>query len=188
MPLRDYVEDVKWTQPEVEDVPGVTKRTPNTLRLQAPKGRPFIVALNRQMNPTAVAQMSTAFQAVFDAFERAGNAGEFRVVSAGDGFHVMPTDNALFDVPITLPSRGRSLAEALPDILATVGAATGNRILIGRVPVTLLMRTSTDGRASGERFGDVLTRALSSTDKRISWRLLYDFAMKSYYLNLHGVD
>jgi hypothetical protein len=132
--------------------------------------------------------MNAAFQAVFEAFEQAGNAGAFRVVSTGADFHIVPRDNALFDVPITLAPRTRSAAEAIPDILAAVGAATGNRMLLGKVPVTLLMQTSTDGRVSGEPFGEVLTRALSSTGKKISWHLLWDSAMKSYYLNVHGVD
>jgi hypothetical protein len=94
----------------------------------------------------------------------------------------------LFDVRITLPARTRSVAQAIPEILAEAGAASGNRILVGRVPVSLLMRTTTDNGANSERFGDVLARIFASTGGALSWRLLYDFRMKAYHLNIHGVQ
>ncbi|MGE5243968.1 MAG: hypothetical protein ACM3SQ_07050 [Betaproteobacteria bacterium] len=131
--------------------------------------------------------MNAAFQAVFDAFKQAGNPGVFRVVSSAVGFNIVPRDGAPFDVPISIPVGRRSLAQLLPDMLATVGAASGNRDLLARAPVNWLMQTSAEGGASGDRFGEVLTRVLSSGRNRLSWRLLYDFGMEAYYLNLHNV-
>jgi hypothetical protein len=180
-------EDFKWTQSQVEDAAQMPTRSPNGPRLQVPKGRPLTVALISEVDAKVPGEMPAALQAVFDAFEQAGNPGAFRIVSTRTGFHVVPAEHALFDVPVTLPGRTRSLAQAIPEILAEAGAASGNRILVGRVPVNLLIRTTTDGGASGERFGDVLERILASTGRAISWRLLYDFGMNAYYLNLHGV-
>jgi hypothetical protein len=181
-------EDVKWTQSQVEDAAVVPNRSSGGLRAQVPQGRPLTVTLSRKIDAAIPGEMPAVFQAVFEAFEQSGNPGAFRVVSTGASFHVVPAEHALFDVRITVPARTRSVAQALPEILAEAGAASGNRILVGRVPVNLLTRTTTDGGASDERFGDVLARIFASTGRALSWRLLYDFRMKAYYLNIHGVQ
>jgi hypothetical protein len=181
-------EDVRWTQSQVEDAAVVPNRSPDGLRAQVPKGRPLTVTLSRKIDTGVPGEMPAALQAVFQAFEESGNAGAFRVVSTRAGFHVVPAQHALFDVRITLPARTRSVAQAIPEIVAEAGAASGNRILVGSVPVNLLMQTTTDSGASGERFGDVLAGIFASTGRALSWRLLYDFRMKAYYLNIHGVQ
>jgi hypothetical protein len=180
-------EDVRWISSQVEPAAHLSGR-PGALRAHVPKGRPLTVTLPRKMDPAVTGDMAAALHAVLQAFEQTGSPGAFRAVSTPFGFHILPADHALFDVRITLPSRTRSVAEALPEVLAGVAVASGNRILVGRVPVNLLMRTTTDGGASDERFGDVLARLLASTGRPMSWRLLYDFGMKAYYLNVHGVQ
>jgi hypothetical protein len=151
-------EDWKWTQSEVEEVTNVPARSPGGLRPKVPKGKPLSVTLDRQIDATAPDEMQAAFHAVFDAFERAGNPGAFRVVSSQTGYHVVPKDQALFDVRITVAPRSRSVADAIPELLAAAGTASDSRILLGRVPLKLLMGTNTDAGANDERFGDVLAR------------------------------
>jgi hypothetical protein len=180
-------EDVRWTQSQVEDAPVVPSRSSGGVRAQVPKGRPLTVKLNRTIDTAVPGEMPAAFQALLHAFEQSGNPGAFRVVSTRAGFHVVPAEHALFDVRVTLPARTRSVAQAIPEVLVEAGAASGNRILVGRVPVNLLMRTTTDDGANSERFGDVLARIFASTGRALSWRLFYDFRMNAYYLNIHGV-
>lgn len=178
-------EDVRWTESQVEDAAEVPARSRDGRRAQVPRGRPLTVTLSSKLDPAAPGEVTAALESVFQAFERTGSPGSFRVVSRPDAFHVVPADHALFDVRITVPARTRSVAEAIPEILAAAGAAGGSRVLVGRVPLNLLMGTTTDAGADGERFGDVLARALGSTGKALSWRLLYDFGMKAYYFNIH---
>jgi hypothetical protein len=181
-------EDVRWTQSQVEDAPEVASRSTDGLRVQVPKGRPLTVTLSRKIDSAVPGEVPAALEALFEAFEQSGNPGAFRVVSTPAGFHVVPAEHALFDVRITLPARTRSVAQAIPEILAEAGAASANRILVGRVPRNLLMRTTTESGANNERLGEVLARIFASTDRALSWRLLYDFRMKAYYLNIHGVQ
>jgi hypothetical protein len=181
-------EDSQWTESEVEEVRSAPAQSPGTLRPKVPKGRSLSVTLDRQIDAASPNEMQAALNAMFDAFERAGNPGAFRVVSSQMGYHVVPKEQALFDVRITVATRSRSVADAIPEILAAVSTASGKQIRLGRVPVKLLMGTTTDAGANNQRFGDVLARILASTGKPLSWRLLYDFAMASYYLNLHTVQ
>jgi hypothetical protein len=178
-------EDPTWSQSQVEETPGLSR---DGRHVQVPRGRPMTVTLSIEINPAVTGEVHAALAEVFRAADHAGNPSAFQVISTQGAFHVVPLEQALFDTRITLPSRTESLAEALPRILAEAGAASGRRILLGMAPVNLLMQTTTDAHADGERFGEVLERVLASTGRMMSWRLLHDFGMKSYYLNIHSVQ
>jgi hypothetical protein len=178
-------EDIRWTESQVEDSAEVPSPSRKGVRVRVPKGRPLTVTLREKLAPR---EMGAAFDAVLQAFEQTGSPGAFRVVASGEGFHVVPADHALFDVRITVPARTQSVADAIPAILAEAARTSGSRILVGSVPLNLLMATTTSDGATGDRFGDVLARTLAATGKTLSWRLLYDFGMQAYYLNIHQVQ
>jgi hypothetical protein len=138
-----------------------------------------------------IAPISSVLQAVVDQHKARGNTSEFKVISIGDGFSIVPTaahdrtgrlaaTRSPLDFPISFPSAERSGKATLDAIVEAVTAASGTKVGIGLLPINLFRHTVVTLGANGETARDVLWKALqgirypyAGTIPKFSWRLLY---------------
>src|SRR5262249_34246853 len=81
---------------------------------------------------------------------------------------------SMLDIPITFPEKERSVMETLETITGALSSATQMKVAIGTIPLNLFVRHRTTQSASSEPAREALIRTLESTNRRFSWRLLYD--------------
>lgn len=139
-------------------------------------------------------------QELLDAYAIAGNPGVFRLDRDGQRLHivavavkgkdgVLVSRRSVFDAPITLPAQKRNGLELLDVFCSAVSQASGTRVVVGAAPLSLFYRYQTESGTKDQRARDFLTHELDrmTNDVKLSWRLLYDPVMKSYFLNIHVV-
>ena len=176
-------EDHKLRSEDVEDLPG---HVPGPETPKVPKGHAFMFRIRRDLFSQDPGKTEQALRDMLVAFEQTDGAGTFRVLRADGAFHVVPDDKSLLDARVTLNLADRPLAEAIGTVMQQVSSPTGEAVKFGTVPANLMMKTLTI-HATNERADDVLIRALMSTGRTLSWRLLYDFGYQAFYLNIHLV-
>jgi len=76
---------------------------------------------------------------------------------------------------------------AVNQVLAAVGAATGQKINLGTAPANYLMNNLMEDGASNTPARDVLLRAFQATGGGVSWQLLYAPTEQFYGFNIYGV-
>lgn len=144
-----------------------------------------------------LADATPVIQSLLDTFNRSGYPGSFMSKKSGQIFHVVPVqiqnkDGRLIDlipildVPITLPEQERSGIKALQDITQAISKLTGTQIIVGTIPLNLFL-PRTRLAAANEPARDVIVRLVQSTNRKLSWQLLYDPGARLYALNLHIV-
>jgi hypothetical protein len=174
--------------------PMVTDRSGDTHGLVPRRGN-FQVVLPAD---ASAASEVVAVEGLVAAYNARGQGARF-AVRQGDFTHVVPRAAAneagvlvavtpVLDTRITLEAKPRSGAELLAEILRMVGSATGQALRTGTVPTNLLAQASTGVGAVNEPARQVLERLVAATGKPLSWRLMYDPGLKSYYLNIHEVQ
>lgn len=179
-------EDLKWREEEVEDISGLIHHTPGAVKPLIPKGRRFAFTISNNIASEPRDVVRAGLQQMIAAFERANGAGTFRLMQSESAFHIVPKSAGVLDVPISFDRSERSLGDTISTILSAVTAVNGEKIKFGTVPINLMKRTIVLD-ASKEPAADVLSRALKLTGRTFSWRLLYDFGLRDYALNLHSV-
>ncbi|HET6975600.1 MAG TPA: hypothetical protein VFI24_04710 [Pyrinomonadaceae bacterium] len=139
-------------------------------------------------------------QQLLDAYAIAGNPGVFRLDRDGERLHifagaakgkdgVLVAHRSVFDVPITLPAQKRNGLELLDAFCSAVSQASGTRVVLATVPMTLFFRYQTESGAKEQRARDFLTHEFDRMNNiKLSWRLLYDPVSKAYFLNIHTVS
>jgi hypothetical protein len=142
--------------------------------------------------------MAGVLKGVIQAQEKNEHGGHFRVEETEGAFHVVPGEwrdrngnwashTSILDAPISLPMQERSFPAMLEAICNAVGSASHVDIVVG-----------TGATTSGERYALgadneparlVLSRALKSTEKKLTWLLLYgnDLTERMYALNILAV-
>jgi hypothetical protein len=135
------------------------------------------------------------------AQQRSEHGGHFRVQQSADVFHVIPTEArdpdgnwsanpSILDVPISLPAHDYSEHGMMQAICSAVGVLNHVEVHAGGGDVGLGIRpagpeTLYHLEAKNESARTVLLRALStSSTRRRTWQLLYDYTVKAYYLNI----
>lgn len=138
-------------------------------------------------------------QQLLDAYAIAGNPGVFRLDRDGERFHifagagkgkdgVLVPRRSVLDVPITLPAQKRNGLELLDAFCSAVSQASGTRVVLATVPMTLFFRYQTESGAKEQRARDFLTHEFDRMNNvKLSWRLLYDPVSRAYFLNIHTV-
>jgi hypothetical protein len=149
-------------------------------------------ATGKPENPRAL------IQTLLNAHAESANPGRFELRQSGQIFHVIPSQvkdasgrwvhqASILDIPITFPEKERSVLETLETITAAISSATQMKVAIGTIPLNLFVRRRTTQSASIEPAREALIRTLESTNRRFSWRLLYDPGMKMFALNVRSV-
>jgi hypothetical protein len=146
---------------------------------------------------------------VFDACNRAGDIGQFRVFEDFGYINVVQTRivgedgslgefKPLLDTGVTLPRRSYSLYELVSSIVNQVSVARSVPIAMATIPTSLFINSSVTEEASGEPARKVLMRAFETINGprlshgvsrvRLVWDLLYDDTERGYFFNVDGVE
>jgi hypothetical protein len=154
--------------------------------------------------------MAIVLEQLMKAQSISGRGGHFRVERHGEIFHVLPTEvrdrkgiwapqASIFDVPISLPMKGRNKDDMLETICEAVSAAAHVKVGFGG-PVGGISSPSHPQPyrlgAYNERARNVLMRAFGLLNdpkagtwfpQQLTWLLFYDFSDKAYSLNIQSV-
>jgi hypothetical protein len=126
--------------------------------------------------------------------------GHFRLQEEDGVFHVIPTEVRdrngnwqtlvpVLDSEITIPKlTDANGIEMLNAICDAVSNASGVRVLAGTMPQNILEHHRGDLQANNEVARTVLLRALKLSSSSLSWSMLYDAALKMYFLNVRPID
>jgi hypothetical protein len=181
-----------------ETDPKYRQAHPGGRRALAPKGGRLEVdyfvspVTGKPENPGALLQL------LLNAHAASANPGRFELKQTGQIFHVIPSQikdasgrwvhqTSILDIPITFPEKERSVFETLETVTRSLSSASQMRIVIGTIPLNLFVRLRTTQSASSEPAREALIRTLESTNRKFSWRLLYDPGMKMFALNVRSV-
>ena len=188
-PIWVYSGDLKASPHKVESVKGVAGKP-----LIIPAGSRYEV----ELIPSATAPLLTpmaVLDAVLQQHEATGQPGRFRVQQDGQVYHLIPDQvkntkgqwtvaMPILDTPITLASATRDGATTLRLICDEVSASTGQKILIGLVPLNLLSPTQITLGGATTPARDLLTNLVSALPHPTSWRLAWEPNLRSFLLNM----
>jgi hypothetical protein len=170
---------------------------PSKPKVFIPRGGRFTFPVNDNADTSPPSEVLVA---LLNSYHASGYPGEFRIISGGKTFHVVPTmsNNARgipearrshLDALVTITERERTVFDMVQTILNTVTASGGHRGGIGTVPLNLLAQTKLRGAANNEMARDVLVRTLAATQRNLSWQLFCDPGVEpSCALNVHAVE
>jgi hypothetical protein len=190
-----------------DDVEDVTEAVRNPLHKYAPGALPKRVFIPRRANfaldvpsVSGSQDMAAVLQKLISMGRDRG--GHFRVEQSGAVFHIVPTEvrdingnwvsnPSIMDVEISIPAKERSESEMYNSIFEAVGSAAhvpvveGNGVHPEGIASTASPKTYQFG-ADHEVARSVLLRMLATTNTfhKRTWRLLYDYSDKKYYLNI----
>lgn len=182
-------EDPKWQEPDVLDVSGQVRHAPGAPPLKVPRGGVFGFEVPRGLSLGNTSDVPLLIRNIVEEYQRSGHPGSYRVFLSTNVLHVLPRSEALLDTPITMSMVDRTLGDTIDTIVRLVQDVNGESVGVNG-PINLLRQRHAIVGATNERAGDVLARCLiaAAPDRKISWRLLYDFSTHSYGLNIHFVD
>lgn len=184
-------EDPVYTRSEVMDVSSQVRRdgrydpvfVPTSQRLQLdylgfPEGsneRAGLVQLLRQ---------------VVEVHQLSGNHGVFRVVENDYGVHVVPVGRGgtALDETVDIVRSTETAMSAMQEIIRQINAHGRLRVTMALAPVNILRNTNVSLNEGTVSARDAITTVLSTLPSRLSWHLLYDFTLKTYYLNLVSAE
>jgi|GEM_PF-6658911 len=115
------------------------------------------------------------------------DAPRFRLVRAGELWHITPVQGSPLDTPITMPRQERSLGEVLRALCAEVTRQSGTRVELGSAPGLKLEAHITVDAVTQEPARTVLERVLNSANRRTVWTLSSQGTKAGYQLSLHRV-
>jgi hypothetical protein len=137
---------------------------------------------HRPRASTLAGRLEEVLQEIVARSRRAGNIGDFRLESTGNGYHVVPVQaknrrgveepyESPLESRITMESREESAADMIRHFVDVVSKASGQPVEEGLMPGRLHgIRVTVD--AQNDRARDVLWRALQSINPGLSWQLL----------------
>ncbi|MFZ3326745.1 MAG: hypothetical protein WA231_13005, partial [Methylocella sp.] len=139
-------------------------------------------------------QKAAAAQSMVGNYNASHGAATFSV--SQDGLtHVVPRQTMdasgrlmpvtpVLDTRITMAAKTRSAMELLGEICQAVSLISGQPVGIGTVPTNALYQQKIEIGANNEPARQVLEKLIVANRLSLSWRLLYDPGLKTYYLNI----
>ncbi|HVI08304.1 MAG TPA: hypothetical protein VND65_08420 [Candidatus Binatia bacterium] len=132
---------------------------------------------------------------IVDAYNRTKNPGRFEVrrvggdycivgIAARDDKGAIAPRPPLLDSPVTIESAERSVADTVNLIGRAAAADPASTFAIGVAPSSFIARTMVKIGGSKMPARDLLAQCLKASQRRFSWRLLFDPASKGYFLSL----
>jgi hypothetical protein len=160
-------------------------------RLLVPRGG----SLRFTLPPDASAEQKVAAaQSMVGNYNASHGAATFSV--SQDGLtHVVPRQTMdasgrlmpvtpVLDARITVAAKPRSAMELLGEICQAVSRVSGQPVGIGTVPTNALFQQTIEIGANNEPARQVLEKLIVANRLSLSWSLLYDPGLKTYYLNI----
>ena len=160
-------------------------------RLLVPSGRSLRFTLPAD---ASAEQKVAAAQSMVGNYNASHGAATFSV--SQDGLtHVVPRQTMdasgrlmpvtpVLDTRITVAAKPRSAMELLGEICQAVSRISGQPVGIGTVPTNALLQQKIEIGANNEPARQVLEKLIVANRLSLSWRLLYDPGLKTYYLNI----
>lgn len=126
------------------------------------------------------------------------NGDMFTVTRSDRLLHVVPTRfvnrsgkpeqlTPLLSTELIVSPQSRTGFDLVSEICRSLSLATGQSVVVGNVPSSLLANHPTTITASREPARAVLSRLLQEFDVPLSWQLFYDPGLRLYVLNIHAV-
>jgi hypothetical protein len=191
----DYEDPQFISKLDLVDTADLGNRAPDSnLPARLPGGGAFSVEF-----PANSPEEEKILQIVVDAYNRSNNPGRFELrkgeqgvfsvvgVEARDRRGQMSHQTILFDAPLTLATRRRTVSDTVNLICRKIAEQRRIAVTIGVSPRNLLDHD--DATVGGTKVSarDLLLRTLTSTRHSLYWRLLFDPNSNGYLLDIHSV-
>jgi hypothetical protein len=162
-----------------------------------PAGGAFVVEFPAGATPDSAPDEQKTLQLVVDAYNHSNNPGRFEVWQYPDRFAVIGTaahdgegkispTPPLLDSKVALPAEERTVSDTFELIAAKTSDKSPVKVAVGIIPFGLdRAHISVGGKELTAR--DYLENAITTTGRKLCWRLLFDPESKSYVLNFHRV-
>jgi hypothetical protein len=174
---------------DVIDLPG------DDSHARVPAGGEFIVEF-----PAGAPDQEKTLRHVVESYNETKNPGRFELrrtadnefyiegVAARDKMDAISAQHPLFDLPVTLATRERTIAGTLNQICREVALSGHTKVTLGVSPTNIL--TYTTVKIGGTRIAarELLLQCLKATHRNLYWRLLYNPTAKSYFLDIHSAQ
>jgi hypothetical protein len=147
--------------------------------------------------PAAAPEEEKVLQSVVDSYNGSDNPGRFELrrskqgtffvagTQARDGQGQLSRQRVLFDMPITLATRRRTVSDTVNLICRKIAGGSRIAVSLGVSPRNLLDHTDVTVGGTKVSARDLLLQTLTSTHRNLYWRLLFDPNSKGYVLDIH---
>jgi hypothetical protein len=169
-------------------------------KVLVPKGGSLEFKYNVMSDTNLPDNPAMVVQKLLDAQAASVNGGRFRLETRGQIMHVIPTaiknsagvivsQESVLDAIISLPSGDGTVLQKLRSICTAISRTTNITVKLGTIPTGLLLQHRDQQGAANQRARDILVNTLETinNETKLSWRLLYEPGMKTYYLNIRSV-
>jgi hypothetical protein len=178
---------------DLVDTADPVSHTPNAnLPPWLPGGGPFTVEF-----PASSPEEQKTLQIVVDSYNQSDNPGRFEIRKGRqDSFSVVGAEardargqlshqRVLFDEPLTIATRQRTVSDTVNLICHKVARQRRVTVTVGVSPRNLMDHTAVTVGGTKVSARDFLLQTLTSTHRNLYWRLLFDPDSKGYFLDIH---
>jgi hypothetical protein len=188
--------------------PDYKRSHPGGFRALDPKVGTVVLRGNFRALVRSSADAMAMLQSLLDDHLRAGNAGEFALISNGDGVAIVPArvrnangvlspDQSPLETRISLPELRRTATQTLDAIGGAIRTNSGKEVGVASSPFIGMQPYSVTIGANNEAARGVLQRTLAGLEyadgrtvghiPKMAWSLLYVPGQKIYLLNVRQV-
>jgi hypothetical protein len=171
------------------DIVKSKQETPGTL---LPAGGNFTVLL-----PVDTTQEDQTLRLIVDAYNQSSNPGRFAMrrsvegrfyvvgTSARDEVNALSSQLPLFDRPVKIPLRRRTIADTIDLLCRALALQSHNSVSVGVSPRSVLAYATVKTGGGMVSARELLIQSLKAAPRDVYWCLLFDPTSKGYVLNLH---
>jgi hypothetical protein len=135
---------------------------------------------------------------VINSYNQSKNPGRFELrrtvegnfyvegIAAHDEKDEIAPQRPLFDLPMTFAVRETNLGEIIDEICKTVSGESHVSVVLGNSPANILAHTTVKVGGANVAAREILVQALAAAHRNLYWRVLFDPASKSYFLDIHA--
>ena len=130
------------------------------------------------------AEIAQRLRSVLSQFTESQNPGEFKLVRGETALHVLPAHSAILERRISVEAVDTPAANALTVALDKLADVTRDSVGVWTVPLNIMKQPITIA-ATNEPAFEVISRLLNTANTRLSWKLVYDVNVKSYFMTIY---
>jgi len=166
---------------------------PDEEHAQIPAGHSFSVEF-----PATEPDEEKTLRLIVDAYNGSQNPGQFEFRRSPEGdFYVVgmaahddkgaiARQPAVFDLPVTLATKERTIAETIDLIFQSITKQSHTKITLGVHPRSTMSHIPVKLGGSKMPARELLRQSLLAAPRKLYWRLLYDPSAKAYFLDVHS--
>jgi len=177
-----------------DDLKDVSREATARVRTLVPVGGAVSISVPDNVSDTRT--LGSVVHQLLQSHAALQTGGHFRVLEEGGVLHVVPAEVRdhngnwqpqvpVLDLAITIPKfTNIDGVMMLQSICEALSNASGTPVLVGTMPLNMLSQHRGDLEANSEVARAVLLRALALSSPSLSWGLLYDAGIRTYFLNV----